>query len=226
MNIVLDLVKKIRFKFRDVLINAKNRKNLNNRTPSIICSDCTGGTIYHDLRLQFDSPTINLYINAKDFIKLVKNTYSYLNAPMKKIESPYLYPVVKIDDIKLFLVHYKTVEDAQSAWNRRKNRIEWDNVFYVMNDRNGCAEEDIAEFDSLPFPNKVIFVHDEKLAEKYASAFYIKGSRKRKFVNVMTSYQHKLGIKRYYDQFDYIAWFNGKSVAEIKHKYQQRGNNG
>lgn len=55
------------------------RKKLKNKTFSLFLSNCNGGIIYHDLGLQFKSPTINLWISPKDFIHFCENLREYLN---------------------------------------------------------------------------------------------------------------------------------------------------
>ena len=39
------------------------------RNVTILSMNCTGGILYHELGLPFLSPTINLYIQAEDFIR-------------------------------------------------------------------------------------------------------------------------------------------------------------
>lgn len=55
------------------------RKCFKPRPVSIISQQCIGGGIYHDMGMQFLSPTINLYFEAKDFIKFVENLKHYMN---------------------------------------------------------------------------------------------------------------------------------------------------
>ena len=45
---------------------------LKNKDFTIISHNCVGGVIYHDLGLKFNTPTINLFFMAKDFIKYNK----------------------------------------------------------------------------------------------------------------------------------------------------------
>ena len=60
-------------------------------------------------------------------------------------------------------------------------------------------------FDSLPYPNKVVFTH--KPYPELKSAFYIKGfeneGRSGRFI-----YFSGWNGEKYYDQFDYVSWFN------------------
>lgn len=143
-------LKQARNRVRDITINYNNRRKLTNHDFTLIASDCTGGMIYHDLNQKFLSPTINMYFDAKDYIKFIKNAQDYLDVPMVELQEESKaegYPVVLLKDIKLHLVHYISVEEAQEKWNQRKRRINWDNCFYVMNDRNYCSLDDMRDFD-------------------------------------------------------------------------------
>lgn len=55
------------------------RKRLTNDNFTIICSNCIGGTIYNRLGKQFLSPTINLWMHQRDFIKFVLDIKEYIN---------------------------------------------------------------------------------------------------------------------------------------------------
>ena len=55
------------------------RKIFQNKDISIISMNCTGGILYHDLGLQFRSPTVNLFMRAEDFIKFCENLEFYLS---------------------------------------------------------------------------------------------------------------------------------------------------
>lgn len=67
-------LKKIYRKVLRYNIVKKYKKNIQNKNFTIISSNCIGGLIYHDLGMQFKSPTINMYIKANDFIKLCKKS--------------------------------------------------------------------------------------------------------------------------------------------------------
>ena len=77
--------KELSRKYRALLrffMNIKNRKRLINREFTIISSNCTGGVICHELGVRFDSPFVNVHINAPDFIKILKNLHYYVNCNM------------------------------------------------------------------------------------------------------------------------------------------------
>lgn len=63
---------------RQLMLRKKLQEQLDNENFTIISSTCVGGNIYHDLGLRFTSPTINLWIGAKDFLKFVKDLKYYL----------------------------------------------------------------------------------------------------------------------------------------------------
>lgn len=115
------IYRKIRFMLRDFL---NKWSNLKADRLVIVASDCTGGMLYHDLKKEFMSPTINLFFSATDYIKFLKNPYFYFNMEMEEIkQNEYEYPIAKLGDITLYLVHYKTVQDAQIKWRERSERF-------------------------------------------------------------------------------------------------------
>ena len=69
----------------------------------------------------------------------------------------------------------------------------------------GVTYEDLVAFDNLPFKNKVVFTN--KPYPGLASAFYIKGFEQETQVGDLFDFSGWNGAK-YYDQFDYVAWFN------------------
>ena len=52
-------------------------------------------------------------------------------------------------------LHYKSKEEAAEKWNRRKERIQWDNLFFKMSEQNLCNPEILKKFDSLPAEKKI-----------------------------------------------------------------------
>lgn len=202
-------LKKIRFSIRDFLINRKNRSRLTNKDFTVISSDCTGGMILHDLKQRFNSPTVNMYIDASDYIKFIKNMQHYLNCEMEEIvQTEYTYPCASLDDIVLHLVHYNSVDQAREKWNERKKRINWNNMYYIMNDRNNCSKEDIDAFFNLNFNHK-LFVSSKPLKEyNNTSVCFLRRYQNDSCVGIVTSYSGF--IKRNYDEFDYVNWLNNR----------------
>lgn len=189
------------------IINLRNQLHLKNKTFTLFSSNCNGGCICHDLGLQFRSPFINLYLNAEDYIKFLKNPEFYLEAPLEFTdngEKP--YPVGVLKDITLHFMHYHSPEDAEEAWNRRKKRIDWNNLFILWADKDGCTEELLQHFDALPYRNKAVFTH--KPMPHIRSAVYIPGFEKDGEVGNCDAFINNFSGKKYFDYFDYVKWFN------------------
>lgn len=194
---------------RDNTINRVLRNKVTEENISIIASDCIGGVLYKALHRRMDSPTINMFFSASDYVKFCKNMDYYLAQGIVEdgeSDGKEPWPIGRLGDIKLHLVHYESVEEANKKWQDRKKRLHKDSLYFMMNDRNGCTEKDIAEFNALPYKNKVIFTH--RPYPQYEAAFYIPGSEQDEYIKVLTAYMGQFSIKRRYDYFDVAAWLN------------------
>lgn len=104
----------------------------------------------------------------------------------------------------MHLVHYNSIEEAQKKWNERKTRIDFQHLFFIMNDRNFCTPKMIAEFDEFLTRNGysgICFTHIPY--KNLQHTFYIKGSEDQEFVDIMTAYTGLL--TRRLDQFDWCS---------------------
>lgn len=186
-------------------INKENRKRLKNLNPTIIASNCNGTFIYHDLGLKFNSPTINLFFYPSDFLKFVNNLEYYLSLEIKECDIKENYPVGKLGDIKIYFMHYKSFNEAKKLWDKRKSRVNYNNIFIMMTDRDGCTLNNLVEFDKLPYKNKVVFT--SKRYNNIKSSFYIEGFENKKEVGILSDYKHN-SVHRYIDDFDYVDFLN------------------
>lgn len=190
-------------------INRNNRKRLKNKNFTIISSNCIGGVISSELGERFNSPTVNMYFNTSDFIKFVKNIDHYINFEWVEVPNDnYNYPIAKIDDIIVHLVHYEDIKQAKEKWDLRKKRINYDNIFIIAVERDGCTIDDIKQFNNLNFNNKVIFTKDSM--PQYQSAYHIPNTKEGDMVMDICKYKSKLSSKRWIDDFDYVSFFNLK----------------
>lgn len=134
----------------------------------------------------------------------------YLNQKMVLCDekTDMMYPIACLGDIKLNLVHYKDINEAQEKWDERKKRINTSNMYFIFSDRNGFTEENARRFEEFPSEHKVLFTKSKELAEKYKSCYYVKGYEDKKCVGNMLDFNPKLWLRRNYDQFDLITWLN------------------
>lgn len=186
-------------------IDVKNRRRLTNHSMSVISINCNGAFILHDLGEQFRSPFVNLYLEPADFLKYLQNMSHYMQADLGFIQTDKAYPVGKLDDLTIHFMHYHSEKEAKEKWEARTKRINRDNLFIMMTDRDGCSYKNLAEFDRLSFKHKVVFTH--KPYPELKSAFYIKGFEADSQVGDLYEFSGWNGQK-FYDQFDYVSWFN------------------
>lgn len=176
-------------------------KKLQNTNFSIISSNCIGGVVCKDFKQQQRSPTVNCFFYPKDFLNFLKRIPYYLANDMKDATYNSTYPIGKIDDIYIHFLHYNSFKEAKEKWDERKERINFDNLFIIMTDRDGCTYDDMVVFDSLPYKNKILFSKNDY--PELQSVIYIKhfkGPYYNSFKNIIGD--------RYYDSFDFLQWFN------------------
>lgn len=94
----------------------------------------------------------------------------------------------------------------QGVMNERVKRMNYNNLFVLFTDRDECTEQDLLEFDKLPYKKKVVFVNRPHPSIK--SAVYIRGFEDEECVGPCMAYKSKISYWRYYDDFDYVEWFN------------------
>lgn len=189
---------------RCVYRNNIERLKLKNTDFTIFSQNCIGSIMYHDLGQPFKSPTINLLITPKDFIRFMGKIQWYLKQPIIFIKSDKTYPVGKIGEIEIKFIHYHSEDEVLNSWKRRMDRINWNNVFVLCCDE-GLEYDDMVEYDHLPFKNKILFMHKNEPSIKCGiNAKIFKthtDARLLEFCNIFG--------KRYYQRYvDYIKWLN------------------
>lgn len=210
------ILNKIFYKFKSIIASKKRKvecKYVHSESYSIISCNCIGGLLYHDFNQKFLSPTINLFIESPDFIKLCKNLKDYMNYELIELNSTQNYPIGVLKDIKIHFLHYKTFDEAKEKWNTRKERINWNNIFVIMSDRDHFHPDLINEFLELPY-KKVLFSHKEYNQDEIV---FVRRDAKKDEVDDLTKYFNFSGIKTYEYYFNFDKWLTGEySTGECK----------
>lgn len=146
-----------------------NKTRIKSRNFTVISNNCWAGKVYQYLDMPYLSPTVGLYFFADDYIRFLKNLKHYMSLDLKFIgykdskHSDVLVehnqteiPIGVLDDVEIIFLHYKTEEEAYEKWNRRKSRINWDNLYIKFSKMNQCTEKHIKEFSELPFEKKIL----------------------------------------------------------------------
>ena len=64
------------------------------------------------------------------------------------------FPICSCGDIKLFFNHYDDFESAREYWEKRKVRINWENILVMM---YSDKPEILEQFTKLPYKKKICF---------------------------------------------------------------------
>lgn len=165
--------KRIKSLLKSTIKSIKYRKLYTN-TPSIISNNCSGVFLYKKFNCKYLSPTINLQISPVDYIKFCKNLEYYLSIKIDEIEKPdnigfkalggeiINFPVGKLDDLTIYFQHYKDFKSAESKWEERKLRINYDKLFFILID-TFCDVDTVKDFFSIPYKNKIFMTGNKEL---------------------------------------------------------------
>lgn len=128
---------------------------------SIIAANCWAGFCYHYLGLEFTSPTINMWIDRMQFADFVDNLEQYLQEEVVEVGigkdnfAGKTYPIARVGDITLHMNHYATFEEGKAAWEKRKTRVNFENLLVISASENvSCVER----FCRCKAERKYIFV--------------------------------------------------------------------
>lgn len=145
------------------------RKRINVDNTTIICNNCIGGIIYHNLGWQFTSPTINLSIHGEDYLLFVKNLRYYLTCEIEEVKDYSVkYPVGRLvsndselPSLTIHFNHYPSFEAAKKKWIERSSRVNYDNTVFIWEFFDEFYDvELVKEFDKLPI-KKAILIHND-----------------------------------------------------------------
>ena len=186
-----------------------------NRDFTIISQNCMGGLIYHDLGLQFKTPTIDLVIRGENFIRLVENLQEVLSVPAvpgrERIPGENPYPTIRASDVEVCGFHYPTCAEACEAWNRRRERVNLNNVFVIANAWD--MDDDPALMEKLVRASdyKTIVFSDKEYS--FPGCFHLPGGFwKRDAEGLLHPNPMDFipgSYKRYFEEFfDFVDWLN------------------
>lgn len=154
----MKIIERAKNKIKHTLLVNKVRRSVDLTNVSLISMNCIGGVFYHDVEARFLTPTINLFFTADDFIKFVNHMEHYLSVtPIVTMGKE--YPVGQLDDIKIYFMHFNSIEDALSKWEERKKRINPDRVFVIMVEQNGFTDQNFHDFLRIKYP-KILFTRN------------------------------------------------------------------
>lgn len=191
------------------------RDALKNKDFTVICSNCAAGILYRNVGLRFDSPTINTYIDKKEFCRFAANLPYYLKQKLNFYEKEGCdYPCAYLGEgdqrITVRFVHYKSEEEAEAKWLERITRIHWDNLYILTCDSPTTTLSDFELLNTAPCKRKVVFLSREN--DQIKDSFVLHSMKKhptaekmQRTVNIFS------GRRPWEEEFDYVEWLNGGS---------------
>lgn len=184
--------------------------------PTIISNNCIAGVIYHDLGLKFTSPTINMWIDEKDYFYFIEHLEEYIECIPVKSELIRDYPVAKISldgrDVHLHCVHYDSFEEAREKWIERAKRVDLNNVFIFFEYPQSVhsTSEVVKLFRMIKYKNKVMLAKCRNSDIDDSNIFHLKSYDHHMFPGKTVHYSNLFTHKRYLDLFDYVTFLNNE----------------
>lgn len=172
---------------------------------SIICNNCLGGVLYHDLGMRFNSPFINIMIPTPQFIDLLTNIASIDFFDLKEVTPhKHCYPIgLLYSRYELHFMHEPNFDIAKSKWIERAKRINFNNLFLILVETHSSSYQDLIDFNGLPFTNKIIITHKEY--PEIGSAVSIKEYDGKNLNGEILWPMNRWG-KTKYDQVDWLTF--------------------
>ncbi len=182
---------------------------------SIVSMNCFGGFLSHTLGLPFRSPFVNMFLDEKNFLRLLQNFQALMEKNLLLKETKwqtdlkFYYPVVTLGDVVINMNHYRDFDEAVAKWNERKTRINRYNLFVTM---YTADEKILRAFDELPYGKKVCFVPFKSDVD---SAWQINSESQRGielwgFINAFAQ-----GKQFFYDPFDMLLYGKKTQLIEM-----------
>ena len=200
---------------------------LTNHDFTIISNTCVGGVITHNVGEQFRSPTVNLIIYEDQFLMFCRHLKEYSTCPVEKpteAETPqfesFSYPIgilrgksVGLPDINLLFVHYKTFEEAKEKWETRFLRVNYDDIFIVMDRGMDSRDEILDEFYQLQYKHKIFFTHKDN-PNRWPNNFRFSFYTEEKYASGCLYNNKWKGVEAHHwmDEFDYVFWLNEGTI--------------
>lgn len=182
---------------------------------TILSDDCWGGYIYHKLFMKFYSPCINIKWQKDSFVKFIQKPRYYLSQPLRMEREGdirgNLFPIGSLGEgeekVYMDLVHSVCFEDAKKLWDKRLERVNFENFFIKLGIDASDKNRDfyLDGFDQVK-QKKICFYSGETESK---SVIYLK--RFEKFVTTGS----RMDTIKYHDYCRDLDWLL-KSIDILK----------
>ena len=121
----MPVIEKLKGYLRETILIRQN-KNQCTGGRSLLCNNCTGGVILHELGLRFDTPTINTWIPDEDFLRFAENIAFYKKQQLKILPNQKDYVLACLGDVHVHFMHetdperrFVTGTEEFPGWTKR-----------------------------------------------------------------------------------------------------------
>ena len=192
-----------------------SKKKIINKDVTILSNCCLAGLMYHDLKKEFLSPTINLYFGHHSFIDYVMHIKEYTNNGYL-VDSGFLEKqngapigILKcngLPDVEIHFLHFHSFAEAEKKWKDRSAKINFEKIFLVIEAKEEHEHKILDEYVNLPY-KKIIFSDLQTDMSKSIMHMSVYDCKKQKSI---TSFKF-FSCKRWYDEYDFVdSIFNCK----------------
>lgn len=208
----MPVIEKLKGYLRETILIRQN-KNQCTGGRSLLCNNCTGGVILHELGLRFDTPTINTWIPDEDFLRFAENIAFYKKQQVKILPNQKDYVLACLGDVHVHFMHETDPEKAICDWNRRVSRLDEENLYCLFVADQNTADEIVQAVSQLPLPHVCVLTEKE-----YPSSFENVHRLPNKRAGIpggALNYVGRFSLYKRYDVFDFSNWlredFGGNS---------------
>jgi glycosyltransferase involved in cell wall biosynthesis len=121
------------------------------------------------------------------------------------------YPVGILGDIKIHFNHYKNKDETLEKWNKRKQRIDFDNLYIITSDER-LSDDELQRLNQIECKMLIIFTALDKSG--YPNTFQMKRYEKQGYVS-QYSVREPDGFREFERVFNYAKWLNGEPFKKV-----------
>lgn len=189
---------------------------------SIISNNCWGGLVCRTLGIECRSPFKNLFLKDADYLRVISDLKKYMRCEPEFVRFDIdtdnkKYPVLRILDAEIHCNHTENIETAIFEWNKRRKKINLDNIFFEM-----CTEDRIIADKFIAITKdkkKICFLPKENKEDKSKKdIFYVDlQTEKRKLWEQVNEYASLRGTK-----FDLVDMLLENKIIERRKRIEDK----
>ena len=213
----MEIFKRLWNKIKLIPLTIREKSLLKHKKFIIISNNCWGYSLYNTLDRTYNTPFVGLFVPPTSYINLLKNFPDILKSELHFIEHDAAYPIAYLGDkkIEIHFLHYESNVEADEKWRRRTKRFFDDmnqgtELFFKFCDSEGCTAEQVKQFHSLAFKNKISFTVNNYQYKENLYVPFLKDEKTASIVNGLQLYKNR------YSCFDFAYWILNGTIKRYR----------